>query len=218
MTAAASLETKGRVAVFLNMLLLAVIVDLLKDGILASGKVLLLPYLVALPLSFQPVPLPALPPAPLPFTAPAPETGTLGIPRGWHVEGLPSIIRRAGPEAERRTLEFFETGIGNRNTRQAYAQAVTRFMTWCEDRNLELGDITVFTVTAYVAEMSREYSARSVRQHLGAIRGLFDNLVAGKVVAVNPASSVRGPQDDGAKTKIAAPVLPAASRSGCCSI
>ena len=34
--------------------------------------------------------------------------------------------------------------------------------------------------------MNREYSARSVRQHLGAIRGLFDHLVAGKRRADEP--------------------------------
>src|SRR5262249_49352898 len=62
-------------------------------------------------------------------------------------------------------------------------------------------DITVFTVSAYVAEMNREYAARSVRQHLGAIRGLFDHLVAGGVVRMNPATSVRGPQDGPAKSK-----------------
>ncbi|MEO7274459.1 MAG: site-specific integrase [Vicinamibacterales bacterium] len=205
-TAAAPAKDKGKVAVYVHMLWVALIVDLLKDGIIEAGKTFLLPYLVVLPLSFQPVPLPALPPAPVPFTAPA-SPDMLGVPRAWEVQGLPQIVRRAGPEAERRTLEFFETGISNRNTRQAYAQAVMRFMRWAENRNLELTDITVFTVSAYVAEMSREYSARSVRQHLGAIRGLFDYLVGGKVVAVNPASSVRGPQDDGAATKTLAPAL-----------
>ena len=198
-TMAASQEAKGRVAVFLNALLLALIVDLLKDGIIEGSRVLL-PYLVALPLSFQPTPPPALPPAPAPFTVPA-SPDELGVPRVWGIEGLPQIIRRAGRQAERRTLEFFETGISNRNTRQAYAHAVVRFMNWCEDRNLELADISTFTVSAYVSEMSREYSARSVHQHLSAIRGLFDHLVAGNVVSLNPASLVRGPQDDGTETR-----------------
>lgn len=53
-------------------------------------------------------------------------------------------------------LSSSKTGIGNRNTRQAYAQAVMRFMNWCDDRNLELADITLFTVTAYADEMTRE--------------------------------------------------------------
>jgi len=44
---------------------------------------------------------------------------------------------------------------------------------------------------------------RSVRQHLGAIRGLFDHLLAGGVVPMNPASSVPGPQDRPTKTTCA---------------
>jgi integrase/recombinase XerD len=208
-TAAVASEARGRLALLIEMLILTLIVDLLKDG-LKAGVSALLPYLVALPLSFQPPIPPALPPAPAPFRAlalPQAPGGPSGIPRGWELEGLPPIIRRAGPEAERRTVEFFESVIGNRNTRQAYAQAVMRFMTWCEDRNLELGDITVFTVTAYAVEMSRENSARTVRQHLGAIRRLFDHLLSGNVVLVNPASPVRSPKDETPKTKPQAGVL-----------
>lgn len=196
-------QAKGLVVVVFQMLLLALVVDLMKDGIKAGGTVLL-PYLMAVPLMFQPPIPPALPPAPAPFSAPIlphGAAGALGVPRTWEMAGLPAIIRRAGPEAERRTVEFFETTIGNRNTRQAYAQAVMRFMSWCDDRNLELVDITVFTVTAYADEMTREYTPRTVRQHLGALRGLFDYLVAGKVLPVNPASQVRSPKDDALKSK-----------------
>ncbi|MDQ3524446.1 MAG: hypothetical protein M3451_05260 [Chloroflexota bacterium] len=46
-----------------------------------------------------------------------------------------------------------------------------------------------------------------MQQHLGAIRGLFDHLVTGKVVPVNPASPVRGPRDDAAKTRTKAAAL-----------
>ena len=40
---------------------------------------------------------------------------------------------------------------------------------------------------------TRQLSAPSVKQHLAAIRHLFDWLVTVQIVAVNPASSVRGP-------------------------
>ena len=133
---AVSPQAKGLVVVIFQMLLLALVVDLMKDGIKAGG-ITLLPYLMAVPLMFQPPIPPALPPAPAPFSAPMLPQGpgaALGVPRTWEIAGLPAIIRRAGPEAERRTIEFFETSIGNRNTRQAYAQAVMRFMSWCDDR------------------------------------------------------------------------------------
>jgi hypothetical protein len=36
--------------------------------------------------------------------------------------------------AKLRFLEFFTANIRNRNTRRAYARAVSEFLAWCEDR------------------------------------------------------------------------------------
>lgn len=47
-------------------------------------------------------------------------------------------------------------------------------------------------VAAYVKELQRHYGDLSVRQHLAAIRGLFDDLVTGGVLRVNSAASVKG--------------------------
>ena len=46
--------------------------------------------------------------------------------------GLPSLIVRAGGDAERRYLEFFAAQIRNRNTREAYLRAVRDFLDWAE--------------------------------------------------------------------------------------
>jgi site-specific recombinase XerD len=48
-------------------------------------------------------------------------------------------------------------------------------------------------VAAYIEQLSRTRSAPSVKQHLAAIRMLFDWLVVGQIVPSNPASVVRGP-------------------------
>jgi integrase/recombinase XerC len=48
-------------------------------------------------------------------------------------------------------------------------------------------------VAAYIEQLGRDRSAPTVKQHLAAIRHLFDWLVTGQVMPVNPASSVRGP-------------------------
>jgi integrase/recombinase XerD len=48
-------------------------------------------------------------------------------------------------------------------------------------------------VAAYVEQLGKTHSAPSVKQHLAAVRMLFDWLVVGQVVAGNPASVVRGP-------------------------
>ena len=48
-------------------------------------------------------------------------------------------------------------------------------------------------VAAYIEQMTRVLSAPTVKQRLAAIRHLFDWLVTGQIVPVNPAASVRGP-------------------------
>src|SRR4051795_2630610 len=45
----------------------------------------------------------------------------------------------------------------------------------------------------WIEAQTREHAAPSVKQRLAAIRHLFDWLVTGQVVPVNPAGSVRGP-------------------------
>jgi site-specific recombinase XerD len=49
-------------------------------------------------------------------------------------------------------------------------------------------------VAAWIELQGREVSAPSVKQRLAAIRHLFDWLVTGHIVDVNPAASVRGPR------------------------
>ena len=117
----------------------------------------------------------------------------LTLPGGWAVEGLPAIVERAGPAAAERVVEFFTAQIRNANTRAAYAKAVTRFFTWCDQRGLELDEISPVAVAAYVEELQGVYRAPTIKQHLAAIRRLFDWLVVGQVVPWNPTAAVRGP-------------------------
>ena len=108
---------------------------------------------------------------------------------------LPVLIARAGERAARRFLEFFTVTIRNRNTRAAYGRAVSQFLAWCEDRGVaELQDIQPVVVAAYIEELTALRSAPTVKQHLAAIRMLFDWLVTGHVLKVNPAHAVRGPK------------------------
>jgi len=107
---------------------------------------------------------------------------------------LPNLIIDAGPAAARRFVEFFTANIHNPNTRAAYARAVSQFCAWCENRNLELERLQPVAIAAYVEEIGRLKSKQSVKQHLAAIRMLFDWLVVGQVIPVNPAASVRGPK------------------------
>jgi len=121
---------------------------------------------------------------------------------------LPTLIVRAGDHAARRFVEFFAATIRNRNTREAYARAIGQFCQWCEGRRLELDTISPLAVAAYIENLSGKRSAPTIKQHLAAIRMLFDWLVTGHVVPINPAWSVRGPRHVVKKGKT--PVLTAA--------
>ena len=94
----------------------------------------------------------------------------------------PPPARRAAPPAlfspskyaERRFWEFFTAHIRNWNTRIAYLAAVRRFAGWCEHRGLALDDLEPMLVAAYIEELTRERSPATVKQHLAALRMLFD--------------------------------------------
>jgi site-specific recombinase XerD len=108
------------------------------------------------------------------------------------------------PAAARRFIEFFTANIRNPNTRRAYARAAVQFAVWCEQEDLrELADIEPVHIAAYIEVLQKRLAAPSVKQHLAAIRMLFDWLVVGQVIAVNPASPVRGPKYSQKKGKTA---------------
>lgn len=107
---------------------------------------------------------------------------------------VPSIIASAGEQASRRFIEFFTANIRNKNTRAAYARAVGDFATWCEQQQLGLRDLEPIAISTYVESLSIRLATPTVKQHLAAIRMLFDWLVMGQVIPMNPAASVRGPR------------------------
>ncbi len=107
---------------------------------------------------------------------------------------IPATIAAAGERAARRFIEDFTAEIANPNTRAAYARAVLRFLEWCEDRQRPLERIDPITVAAYIRQLTAENSKPLVKQHLAAIRGLFDYLVTGGIIPFNPAAAVRGPK------------------------
>lgn len=106
---------------------------------------------------------------------------------------VPKIIAAEGTDAVRRFLEFFTANIRNKNTRAAYAQAIGQFCRWSDRRRFSLDLIEPMAVAAYIEELGKIRSKPTVKQHLAAIRMLFDWLVLGQIIPGNPASFVRGP-------------------------
>lgn len=115
-------------------------------------------------------------------------------------ELVPVILQRAGVKAARRFLEFFGVTIENDNTRKAYLYATREFFRWCEVRGLALEQIEPLVVASYFDQLKRRKikgrspEATTIKQHLAAVRCLFDWLVVGQVLPVNPAASVKGPK------------------------
>lgn len=106
---------------------------------------------------------------------------------------LPALLAESGPRAEEKFVEFFTARIRNPNTRSAYLLAVRRFFAWAEAAGLSLSRIRPVHVATYVESLTRSHAAPTVKQHLAAVRMLFDYLVVGQVVEMNPAAAVRGP-------------------------
>ena len=105
---------------------------------------------------------------------------------------LPRLVDDAGDHARAAFLEFFLATIRNANTRAAYARAVRQFFRWCHRRRIGLSQIEPVVVAAYIEE--HDAAPATVKQHLAAIRMLFDYFVQRQVLPSNPASVVRGPR------------------------
>jgi integrase/recombinase XerD len=123
------------------------------------------------------------------------------------------LVFQSSPAGERRFWEFFTVNIRNPHTRRAYFNAVSTFAAWCEGKRLHhLAAVTPMHVAAYVEQLGRTHSKPTVKQHLAAVRMLFDWLVTGQVVPANPAHAVRGPKHSVKKGKT--PVLEADEMGG----
>jgi site-specific recombinase XerD len=108
---------------------------------------------------------------------------------------LPALVAAAGDRASIRFLEFFAANIRNPHTRRAYYRAAEEFLAWCTSVGVpSIAHVQPLHVSTWIEAATRELAAPSVKQRLAALRHLFDWLVNGQVVPVNPAHTVRGPR------------------------
>ena len=107
---------------------------------------------------------------------------------------LPSVVAAAGEKAQYKFVEFFVSRIENPNTRRAYARAAYRFLEWCEEQEITLERIDPVRTALYFRQLQQELSPPSVKQHLSAVKHLFDWFVVEGVTSFNPAASVKGPR------------------------
>jgi site-specific recombinase XerD len=79
-------------------------------------------------------------------------------------------------------------------TRAWRTRAVKQFFDWCDQRRLKLAEIKAITVATYIEHFGAQAGKPTVKQHLAALRQLFDYLTTGGIQQVNAAASVRGPR------------------------
>ena len=118
---------------------------------------------------------------------------------------LPSLFL-ARPEARARLRDFFSSHIRNRHTRRAYLEAVRQLSEFCAAAGVaELAQVEPVHLAAFVEQQLEAHSRPTVKPRLAALRMLFDWMVVGQVIPVNPAHAVRGPKHTQKKGKT--PVL-----------
>ena len=126
------------------------------------------------------------------LTVPSPDRTLAVASRAGIV--VPRVIAGAGEHAARRFLEFFAATIRNKNTRMAYYRAVCSFFACCDKHRVgEIADIEPLHLAAYIESLGQSMAKPTVKQHLAAVRMLFDWLVTGQVVAVNPRTRCTAP-------------------------
>ena len=82
-------------------------------------------------------------------------------------------------------LELLGARVRNPNTRSAYRVAWRSFLAFCSARGLELESVKAYHVGAWLDQHPGSRSTQ--RQHLAAVRLLFDSLMMRGVVEYNPA-------------------------------
>jgi len=113
-----------------------------------------------------------------------------GTPAPLPMPAAAVIVLRQTPNAAFAAEEFFKATLNNEHTRRAYGRIAGRFLSWCDDRGLELRQITPGLAGEYIGQLAG--SAPTRNQALAALRHFFDALVQRHAVALNPFASVRG--------------------------
>jgi hypothetical protein len=95
-------------------------------------------------------------------------------------------------KAAKRVLEFFTAQISNDNTRRAYLAAAHRFGDWCAEHGIiDLSAVEPFHVAAFLKDIGTEVSAPSVKQHLAALRMLFEKPLESRTTPMDTCFDLR---------------------------
>ena len=122
------------------------------------------------------------------------------------IAARPSSLFLQQAKGAERLFDFFTSSIRNKHTRRAYYNAACKFSDFCAEHGVhDLTHVKPVHVAGYVESLREGFAKPTIKQHLAAIRMLFDWLVVGQIIDVNPAHAVRGPKH--VVTKGRTPVL-----------
>jgi site-specific recombinase XerC len=83
----------------------------------------------------------------------------------------------------------------NPQTRRAYARAAVELFDWLKARGVtHIAAVESVHVAVYIEQLQTARSAPTTKLRLAALPHLFDRLVVGQIMPVNPAAAVRGPR------------------------
>lgn len=123
----------------------------------------------------------------------ASSTGTDASNATYALSNAPEVVRNAGEDA-RTAYAVTLASLRSRNTRAAYERAFARFFEFCSSAGIALPELTAIDVIAYVTGVAQQDSAATAKQHLIALRKLFDHLQVADVVAFNPTAGLKSPK------------------------
>ena len=89
-------------------------------------------------------------------------------------------------------LNILEGRVRNSNTRKAYKTAWRSFFAFCSEYKLELERVKPYHFGLWLKRHTG--SVATLRQHLAAVRLLFDHLLEKGVVDINPAARAKPPR------------------------
>lgn len=102
---------------------------------------------------------------------------------------VPAIVASHGTQGRFAWDEYFSGKLRNSHTRNAYLRAVHQFLDWVANECVELQQVTPGMIGRYFDQHTG--SPPTKKQHMSAIRGLFNVLVLRHVIVLNPALSVK---------------------------
>jgi site-specific recombinase XerC len=99
-----------------------------------------------------------------------------------------ALVIAARERALIRFLEFFASVVRNPHTRRAYSRAAGDPLDWWAGAVVaSITAVQPLHVGTWIERQTQTHSAPAVKQHLAAIRHLFDWLVTGRIVPHNAA-------------------------------